>query len=230
MKGILSVILLLTLLLLDQALKIWVKTNMYSGQEFKIIFDWFRIHFVENNGMAFGLEFGGQSGKTFLSLFRIIASGFMFYILFSVIRRNASWGLIIALILITAGAVGNILDCAFYGLLFSESPEYHRTIATFMPAEGGYASLLHGKVVDMLHFPIYHNYLPDWLPFWGGRYFVFFSPIFNLADAFIFLGVCTILFFQKEFFKETAQIENTVYNKASNTNSASSIVDHTQAE
>jgi len=203
LKGNFSIALLLILLMIDQASKIWVKTNMFSGQEIKIISHWFRIHFVENNGMAFGLELGGSIGKTLLSIFRIVASGFMLYLLYGIIKKNGGWGLIICIVLITAGAIGNILDCAFYGLFFSESPEYSREVATLFPAEGGYAGFLHGKVVDMLHFPIFHNYLPEWIPYWGGKYFVFFSPIFNLADAFISIGVFSILFFQNEFFKES---------------------------
>lgn len=147
--------------------------------------------------MAFGLEFGGSFGKLFLSLFRIVAIGFIGYYLYSLIRKNSNTLLIICLSLIFAGAIGNIIDSAFYGLIFSNS-YFH--VAQFMPAGGGYGTFLHGMVVDMFYFPIINTTLPSWVPFWGGEEFIFFRPVFNLADASISVGVITLILFQKRLF------------------------------
>lgn len=193
-----SIWIVLTTLVLDQALKIWVKTNMYLGQEYQI-FDWFYIHFTENNGMAFGMEFGGDWGKLGLSLFRIVFVVFMASFLLKLIRKNADKVLIVSLSLVLAGAVGNIIDGTLYGILFSES---YRQIATFLPEAGGYATLFFGKVVDMFYFPIYKGFLPEWIPFWGGDYFVFFRPVFNIADSAISIGVAMMVIFQKKVMKE----------------------------
>ena len=193
-----SIWIVLTTLVLDQALKIWVKTHMYLGQEYQI-FDWFYIHFTENNGMAFGMEFGGDWGKLGLSLFRIVFVVFMASFLLKLIRKNADKVLIISLSLVLAGAIGNIIDGTFYGILFSES---YRQLATFLPEAGGYAPLFFGKVVDMFYFPIYKGYLPEWIPFWGGDYFVFFRPVFNIADSAISIGVAIMVIFQKKVIKE----------------------------
>ena len=193
-----SIWIVLTTLVLDQALKIWVKTHMYLGQEYKI-FDWFYIHFTENNGMAFGMEFGGDWGKLALSLFRIIFVVFMASFLLKLIRKNADKVLIVSLSLVLAGAIGNIIDGTLYGILFSES---YRQIATFLPEAGGYAPLFFGKVVDMFYFPIFKGYLPEWIPFWGGDYFVFFRPVFNIADSAISIGVAIMVIFQKKVMKE----------------------------
>ncbi|MCB0587556.1 MAG: lipoprotein signal peptidase [Phaeodactylibacter sp.] len=187
-------------LFIDQALKIWVKTQMNYGDEIRIFgFDWALIHFVENNGMAFGISLGGVYGKLALSLFRIIAVGFLIYYLRLLVRSKVSTGLLVSFALILAGALGNILDSAFYGLIFSESP-YHGGLAALFPEGGGYAGFLHGKVVDMLYFPIIDTFLPDWVPFWGGSHFMFFKPVFNIADLSITLGVVNILLFQRSFF------------------------------
>ena len=193
-----SIWIVLTTLVLDQALKIWVKTHMYLGQEYQV-FDWFYIHFTENNGMAFGMEFGGDWGKLGLSLFRIVFVVFMASFLLKLIRKNADKVLILSLSLLLAGAIGNIIDGTLYGILFSES---YRQLATFLPEAGGYAPLFFGKVVDMFYFPIFKGYLPEWIPFWGGDYFVFFRPVFNIADSAISIGVAIMVIFQKKVMKE----------------------------
>jgi signal peptidase II len=192
-------IIILTVLLIDQALKFWIKTNMYLGQEYRIAGDWFIIHFTENNGMAFGLEFAGEYGKLFLSLFRIVAVFGIGWYLSRLVIEKAHPLLITSMSLILAGAIGNIIDSAFYGMIFSASDF---RLAEFLPADGGYSSLLHGKVVDMFYFPIFKGFLPDWIPFWGGDYFIFFRPVFNVADASISIGVGLILVFQSLLFKK----------------------------
>ena len=183
------------ILLLDQVSKFWVKTHMFPGEEYRI-FDWFLIHFTENNGMAFGFEFGGTSGKTFLSIFRIVASIGIGWYLYSLIKKNAHPGIITCFSLIFAGAVGNIIDSTFYGLIFSDDIN---NLSHFMPPEGGYAGLLHGRVVDMLYFPIINSQFPSWFPFFGGEPFQFFRPIFNIADSSITIGVLLFILFQKRF-------------------------------
>ena len=169
---------------------------MYLGQDFHIT-NWFYIHFTENPGMAFGLEFGGVWGKIALSIFRLIAIGALAYWLRSLIKTTAAGVAITSVSLILAGAIGNMLDSLFYGLLFSDSLG---RVATFLPPDGGYAPMLQGKVVDMLYFPLYSGTLPDWVPVWGGDYFIFFRPIFNLADSAITIGVVLLLLFQKKVF------------------------------
>ncbi|MGC8823754.1 MAG: lipoprotein signal peptidase [Bacteroidales bacterium] len=196
-KGQLAWIIIIAVLIIDQLLKIWVKTHMYLGQEFKIT-DWFIIHFTENKGMAFGIELGdGDQAKLLLSLFRLVAIGAIGYYLYTLVRRNAPVGLIACISLILAGAIGNMIDSTFYGLIFNES--YYQ-VATMFPPEGGYAGFLHGKVVDMFYFPIIKTTLPAWVPFWGGQEFVFFRPVFNIADSAITVGVIILLIFQKKFF------------------------------
>lgn len=186
----------LILLFFDQTLKFWIKTNMVLGQEYKV-FDWFIIHFTENNGMAFGVEFGGFLGKMILTLVRIVVVFFGFLYIRKIIHSKFKTGALIALGLIFGGAVGNIVDSTFYGLFFNDS--YHN-IASFLPTEGGYAPLLHGKVVDMFYLPIINTHFPTWVPIIGGEHFIFFRPVFNLADAGISVGIFMILlFFRKEF-------------------------------
>lgn len=187
-------------LIIDQITKFWVKLSMKSGDEFTYIGQWARIHFVENEGMAFGMSFGAGMGKFLLTFFRIIAVIFISYLLSQQIKdKKSSKGFIFAMSLILVGAIGNIVDSIFYGQLFSDS-EGH--IATLFPAGGGYASWFHGRVVDMFYFPIYRGVLPNWIPFYGGKYFEFFQFIFNVADACITVGVFIILIFQKQFFKD----------------------------
>jgi len=178
---------------------------MYMGEELQI-FPWFSIHFTENNGMAFGLELGGQGGKIFLSIFRILASAGIGWYLWHLVKQKAHPGLITCFALIFAGAIGNIIDSAFYGLIFSES---YDGAAVFMPAGGGYASILHGKVVDMLYFPILHGQFPTWVPMWGGENFLFFRPVFNIADSSITVGVILFLLFQKKYVRHHADKEVT---------------------
>lgn len=188
----------LLVLLFDQILKIWIKTHMVMGEEIHIT-DWFIIHFTENPGMAFGLELGGNYGKLILTLFRIAVVAGILYWLRNLIREKAKTVAIVAVSLILAGAIGNILDSIFYGVIFNDS---YGQVATFMPQGGGYASWFHGRVVDMFYFPLYKGYLPQWIPFWGGDYFIFFRPIFNVADSSISVGVALLLLFQKAVFKK----------------------------
>ena len=161
---------------------------------------WFIIHFTENNGMAYGMEFGGDYGKLFLSVFRIVFVAGMIWYLNKLVKEQASRLFIFIVSLVIAGAIGNIIDSVFYGMIFSSSD--FGTIAQMFPAEGGYSSFLHGKVVDMFYFPIYRGILPNWIPIYGGKYFEFFQFIFNVADACITIGVFIILIFQKQFFKD----------------------------
>ncbi len=196
---------ILVVLFLDQSLKIWVKTHMTYGEDFQILGQsWAYIHFVENNGMAFGLSFGGDTGKLILSLFRITAVGFLFYLILRLLREGAATGVLVSFSLIIAGALGNIIDSTFYGMIFSES-HYHGGVAEMFPEGGGYAGLLYGRVVDMLYFPMIDTVLPSWLPVWGGERFQFFKPVFNLADASICVGIFTLLLFQRQFFRKQPQ-------------------------
>lgn len=190
-----AVFVILLVLILDQTLKIWMKTSFLMGEEVAVLGNWFYLHFTENNGMAFGYELGFSYGKLFLSVFRIIAVGAIAWYLARCIKRKEKSGLIISFSLILAGALGNIIDSAFYGLLFSESTFYQK--AVFLPIEGGYSSFLHGKVVDMLYFPIMQGQWPAWIPYFGESDFLFFRPVFNLADSAITLGVGILIFFQK---------------------------------
>jgi len=212
-----AVLLIIAVLLIDQISKIYIKTHFVLSEEIKVLgLDWFRIHFLENNGMAWGKEFGGKSGKLFLTVFRLFAIVGIGYWLWDSVRNNANKILITAISLIFAGALGNIIDSVFYGIFFTDS--YHR-VAEFLPPEGGYNPLFHGKVVDMLYFPIVDTMLPDWIPNlsfdmpnWvplvGGKHysifenrnFTFFDPVFNVADTAISTGVGLLIVFNKKVF------------------------------
>lgn len=212
-----AVFIIVIILLIDQVSKIYIKTHFVLSEEIKVLgLDWFRIHFLENNGMAWGKEFGGRSGKLFLTLFRLVAIAGIGYWLYDAVKNNAHRILITAIALIFAGALGNIIDSVFYGIFFSDS---YRQVATFLPPEGGYNSLFYGNVVDMLYFPMVDTMLPDWvpsisfdfptwLPLVGGDHFslfenrnlTFFDPVFNVADTAISTGVGLLIVFNKTIF------------------------------
>lgn len=196
-KGRIAVFTILSVLVIDQVIKILVKTNMYWHESIRIT-DWFYIYFTENNGMAFGMEI---FGKLFLTSFRIVAVAVIGWFLYKFVKKGLKTGFIICVSLILAGALGNIIDSLFYGLIFNEST--HAQIASFLPAEGGYAPFLYGKVVDMFYFPIIDTYWPSWMPFVGGEHFVFFSPIFNFADASISCGIIALLIFYSRYLNES---------------------------
>ena len=193
MKKALAIIVII--LLIDQISKIYIKTNFFYGEEV-LVFDWFRIYFIENNGMAWGAEFGGKSGKLFLTIFRLFAIAGIGYWLHSSIKKNAPNILIVAISLIFAGAMGNIIDSVFYGVIF-DTPV--NGVATLF-AEKPYGELFYGKVVDMLYFPIWSGDLPEWLPIWGGKPFTFFNAIFNVADTAISTAVGILIVFNKKAF------------------------------
>lgn len=195
MKYRYAVLIILLVIIADQALKIYIKTNFVYSQEINIFGDWFKLHFIENEGMAFGMKLSQAAvGKLVLTLFRLVAVVFGFFLLKQVVKKGYSRGAIICGALILAGALGNLIDSIFYGMIFTES-SFH--VAKLVPWGQGYGTLFHGKVVDMLYFPLYQGVLPDWVPFWGGKYFEFFEPVFNIADAAISVGVLVLVFFQK---------------------------------
>ena len=201
-RGWLATILVVAILLIDQGIKIWVKTSM-SLHESIHVFDWFYITFIENNGMAYGMQIGS---KLLLSLFRVVAIGLLGYYLWLQVGKKARWGYVVCLAMILAGAAGNLIDCLFYGLCFENSTPFH--VASFVAMGEGYSSFLMGKVVDMFYFPLIVTTYPDWFPFWAGDDFIFFSPVFNFADASISVGVAVlILFFRKELGEITLKRE-----------------------
>lgn len=193
-NGTLAAIIILAIIIADQVLKIWVKTSFRLGESLTFT-NWAELYFIENPGMAFGIELGG---KLFLSIFRILASLALIYYLFK-IRKSDIYpkGYIISLSMITAGAIGNVIDCMFYGLIFSKSTWF--TVATMFPADGGYGTFLHGMVVDMLHFPLIQGTFPDWMPWVGGTDFEFFRPVFNVADAAISVGIVILFCFYSKY-------------------------------
>ena len=191
---------ILLAIIVDQAIKIYVKTHFVLGEEYKI-FDWFIIHFTENNGMAMGIEFGGNIGKLFLTLFRLVAvTGIMWWLLQN-IKKGVHNAVIVAISLVFAGAIGNIIDSVFYGVIFDSSQ--FRVASLF--ADEPYGKLFYGKVVDMFYFPLWEGFLPDWIPFVGGDFFVFFQYIFNPADAFISIGVALLFIYNKYAFPKEEQ-------------------------
>ena len=202
MKGRNVIGLILLLLLIDQVIKIYIKTHFYYGEEVKV-FDWFRVYFIENPGMAWGLKLGdGDAGKLALTLFRMIAVIWGFFYIRKIIARKDHPGFITSAAFIYAGALGNLIDSLFYGLIFEKSDPVAQNIAGVFTSESGYAGFMFGHVVDMWYFPIIRSILPEWLPIWGGEEFVFFSPVFNTADVWVSAGVIAMLIFHKRFAKQ----------------------------
>ena len=191
-KGRLATLIVVAILLIDQAIKIWVKTSMCLHESIHVT-DWFYITFIENMGMAFGMQLGS---KIILSLFRVVAIAGLSYYIWLEVRRKTRTGYIVCLAMILAGAAGNLIDCLFYGLIFNESSPYY--VSYFVPFGTGYAPLLMGKVVDMFYFPLIETEWPSWMPFVGGEQFVFFSPVFNFADACISVSVVWLILFYRE--------------------------------
>ncbi|MBL7962634.1 MAG: lipoprotein signal peptidase [Flavobacteriales bacterium] len=201
-----ALLLVLLVLAADQALKVWIKLTFYYDASIPLFgegVNWAYLHFIENRGMAFGLEFGGRMGKLMLTLFRIVAVIGIGYMLVQQARRGASQGLVLSLALVLAGALGNIIDSTFYGMLFSESTHYQK--AVLFPPEGGYAALFHGAVVDMFYFPLVDGRLPQWVPYWGGDHILFFRPVFNIADAAITCGIVWLIFAQRHAQPHTSE-------------------------
>lgn len=195
-----SVLIIFLVLLVDQVLKFWIKTNLAIGDEIVVFKDWFILHFVENNGMAFGFEFAGDYGKMFLSVFRILAVVAIGWYLFKLAKqRDIPFGFVVCVSLIFAGAIGNIIDSLFYGILFNHS---YGQVATLFPDGGGYSSFLHGRVVDMFYFPLIEGRYPEWVPKVGGNPFIFFRPVFNVADSAISVGIFSILLFYRKYFNK----------------------------
>lgn len=198
-------LLILLILLIDQLSKVYIKTHFVLGESVDV-FNWFKIVFVENEGMAWGKKIPGTYGKLILTLFRLVAIVVIGYWLWDSARKKVPAILMVAISLIFAGAFGNIVDSVFYGLLFGES---YPQVAQFLPQGGGYAPVFYGKVVDMLHFPLFDGYFPDWFPFWGGERFSFFDPVFNIADSAISVGVAILLLFNKKAFPKKEQPSKT---------------------
>ncbi len=198
-------LIIMLLVVIDQAIKVTVKLNMSLGDQI-VIFDWFRISFIENNGMAWGMELGS---KLFLSIFRVVAVAFLLYYIYKQIKANTRFGYVVVLCMICAGAAGNIFDSLFYGKIFSASEPFGEP-ARIVAWGQGYADMLMGKVVDMFYFPLIHGTFPNWFPLWGGENFIFFSPVFNFADACITVGVALILiFYRKEINGEHQSVKST---------------------
>ncbi len=200
-----AILIALILIIADQILKIWVKTHMTIGESYVIFGEWSKIYFTENKGMAFGMEFGGNTGKLILSILRLLAIGGIIWYMIDIAKKNFPTITLVSLAFILAGATGNIIDSAIYGLIFSSSSFYE--IATFLPEGGGYTSFLHGSVVDMLYFPLVRGTFPEWIPFWGGTDFEFFRPIFNIADSCITIGVVMLFIFRKKFLNLTTEVQ-----------------------
>ncbi|WP_167610809.1 lipoprotein signal peptidase [Maribellus sediminis] len=203
-----SLLIIFLILLVDQVLKIWIKTHLSIGDEIVVAKDWFILHFVENNGMAFGFEFAGEYGKMFLSVFRIAAVIAIGWYLFKLTRqKQIPFGFIVCISLIFAGAIGNIIDSLFYGIIFNHS---YGQVATLFPEGGGYSSFLHGRVVDMFYFPLIEGRYPEWIPKVGGNPFIFFRPVFNIADSAITVGIFSILIFYRKYFNKAEESQEEV--------------------
>ena len=203
MNGKKVIALILVILFIDQAIKFYIKLNYFIGEEHALIGSWARLHFIENEGMAWGLKFGGGFGKILLTLFRLAAVIWGSFLIKGFIQKKYHNGFIFCAALIYAGAVGNLIDSMFYGMIFEQSVPFTTQVAVFMPKTGSYAPFLYGKVVDMFYFPIIQNaHFPNWFPIWGGEEFEFFRPVFNFADAAISTGVISLFVFQRKFFKE----------------------------
>lgn len=223
-----ALLIVLLVVLADQVLKIYIKTHFANGDDVRVMGNWFRLHFIENEGMAYGMKLSESPiGKIVLSSFRLIAVVFGFYLLKQLINKGHNTGLIVCGALILAGAMGNLIDSMFYGLIFSESPyscfsgnydnmqhllqnHNREAVARFTSFGKGYGSFLQGRVVDMFYFPILETTLPRWVPFWGGRNFTFFEPVFNIADAAISVGIITLLLFQKKLMQRPAETRKDV--------------------
>lgn len=211
-----SILIILIILLIDQVLKIYIKTHYPIGEVTRMFgANWARLHFIENSGMAWGWKFGNEGGKIVLTLFRLAAVIFGTWLLVKFAREKYSWGFMICVSLIYAGALGNLIDSLFYGMIFDKGLHFDAAIGDYVSYSGvaafssqGYASFLHGSVVDMLYFPMIHSTYPSWIPGVGGEPFEFFSPIFNIADASISTGVIALLLFQKKFYRK--EKENTL--------------------
>ncbi len=203
-----SLLILFSVLFVDQTVKYLIKTNLMLGESIQVAGNWCYLTFVENNGMAFGMEFGGEFGKLFLSLFRVVVVGTMCYFLLKASKeKKLHPGLQISFSLIIAGAIGNIIDSAFYGLIYNDS---FGQVASLFPAEGGYGTFLHGRVVDMFYFPLFEGHFPSWSPIYPSEEFIFFSPVFNVADFSISIGAVIFLFYQKHFFQEKKKEESVI--------------------
>lgn len=206
-KGKLSIIIVAAVIIVDQIIKIWVKTHMYLHDNIRVCGNWFYIYFTENNGMAFGMEI---FGKLFLTLFRIIAVVLIGYYIYKIVKKNYKTGYIACLSFILAGALGNIIDSVFYGEIFTESTPntgFGSTLAHLTSIGSGYSTWLYGRVVDMFYFPIIDTNLPDWIPIVGGSHFIFFSPIFNFADASISCGIIALLLFYSKYLNKKAVLK-----------------------
>jgi signal peptidase II len=202
-----ALLIILLIIIADQLVKFYIKTNFYYGEEVNVLGHWFKLHFIENEGMAYGLKLGSaETGKLILTLFRLCAVIFGFYLLKRIVDKGYGRGAIVCGALILAGALGNLIDSIFYGLIFTEST-FHR--AALVPFGQGYGKLFHGRVVDMLYFPIIDVKLPKGFPFIGGKDFVFFEPVFNIADAAISVGVLVLIFFQRKLVHKREPVSNT---------------------
>lgn len=201
-----SILIIILVLIVDQVSKFYIKTSFLLHEEI-VVFDWFRIVFVENEGMAWGAQIPGKYGKLALTLFRLVAITGIGYWLWDAVRKHAPKTLVVSIALIFAGAMGNIVDSVFYGLIFNDS---RNQVASFMPEEGGYGTIFHGKVVDMLQFPMWEGTFPNWFPMWGGDRFVFFEPVFNIADSAITIGVILFIYlflFNKKAFPKEEKLQ-----------------------